>query len=88
MRVVEYMVSNRADTETLRIASSIFDVEAAPAVELAALHQERWEFELTFDEVETHQMPKSRVLRSRLPALVKQEFWVLLLTHYAVRSFM
>lgn len=88
VRVVEYMVSNRADTETLRIATSIKDVEAAPAVELAALYQERWEFELTLDEVETHQMPKSRVLRSRLPALVRQEFWALLLTHYAVRSFM
>lgn len=88
VRVIEYMVSNRTDAETIRIITSINDFQAAPAAEIAALYQERWEFELTLDEVETHQMPKSRVLRSRLPALVKQEFWALLLTHYAVRSFM
>ena len=33
-------------------------------------------------------MPHSKVLRSKTPELVRQEIWALLLTHYAVRSFM
>lgn len=89
VRVIEYMVTNRgADTETIRLLTTIGDHDRAPAVELAALYQQRWEFELTLDEVETHQMPQRRVLRSRTPELVRQELWALLLTHYAVRAFM
>ncbi|HET9256634.1 MAG TPA: IS4 family transposase, partial [Pseudonocardiaceae bacterium] len=89
VRVVEYMVTNRGEeTETIRLVTSITDPDAASAEELAALYCERWEFELTLDEVETHQMPASKVLRSRKPELVRQEIWALLLTHYAVRIFM
>ena len=89
IRVVEYMVTNRGeDTETIRLITTITDPDNAAAAELAALYQQRWEFELTLDEVETHQMPHSKVLRSRTPELVRQEIWGLLLTHYAVRSFM
>jgi Insertion element 4 transposase N-terminal/Transposase DDE domain len=89
IRVVEYMVTNRGElTETIRLITTIPDRDNAPAAELAALYQQRWEFELTLDEVETHQMPYSKVLRSKTPELVRQEIWALLLTHYAVRSFM
>ena len=89
VRIVEYMITNRGgDTETIRLITSIIDHEQAPAIEIAALYQQRWEFELTLDEIETHQMAKSRVLRSKSPELVRQEIWALLLTHYAVRSFM
>lgn len=89
IRVVEYMVTNRDEsTETIRLITTILDPTEVPAVELAALYQERWEFELTLDEIETHQMAKSRLLRSRTPGLVRQEIWALLLAHYAVRSFM
>jgi hypothetical protein len=89
IRVVEYMVTNRGEnTETIRLITSIADHRVAMAHELAAVYQQRWEFELTLDEVETHQMPHSKVLRSRSPELVRQEIWALLLTHYAVRSFM
>src|SRR5664279_3114596 len=55
---------------------------------LAAVYAERWEHELIFDEIETHQRHPSKVLRSRTPELVKQEIWAYLLTHYAIRVFM
>jgi hypothetical protein len=88
VRVVEYMVTNRGPaTETIRLITSIADPDAAPATELAALYCQRWEFELTLDEIETHQLSASKVLRSKTPELVRQEIWALLLTHYAVRSF-
>lgn len=89
IRVIEYMVTNRDEsTETIRLITTIMDPAEAPAVELAAVYHERWEFELTLDEIETHQMAKSKILRSKTPDLVRQEIWALLLAHYAVRSFM
>lgn len=90
VRVVEYMVTNRkeGERETIRLITSIADHGLAPAIELAALYHDRWEFELTLDEIETHQMPWSRVLRSKTPNLVRQEIWALLLAHYAVRHLM
>jgi hypothetical protein len=88
VRVIEYMVTNRGTTETIRLITTLLDHEQAFAGELAALYQQRWEFELTLDEIETHQMSHSRTLRSRTPTLVKQEMWALLLAHYSVRNFM
>ena len=89
VRVIEYAVTNRdGKTETITVMTTILDHEFASAHELAALYQQRWEFELTLDEIETHQMPDSRLLRSRTPELVRQEIWALLLAHYAVREFM
>jgi hypothetical protein len=87
IRVIEYMVTNRGVTETIRVITSITDYTLAPALTLAELYAERWEHELTFDEMQTHQMHPGRVLRSRTPDLVKQEIWALLITHYAVRVF-
>ena len=87
VRVIEYMVTNRGETETIRVITSIMDYTLAPALTLAGLYAQRWEHELTFDEMETHQMHPGRVLRSRTPELVKQEIWALLITHYAVRVF-
>jgi hypothetical protein len=86
VRVIEYMVTNRDEqTQTIRLITSIADHTLAAAIELAAVYQDRWEFELTLDEVETHQMHHTRVLRSKTPDLVGQEIRALLLTHYAVR---
>jgi Insertion element 4 transposase N-terminal/Transposase DDE domain len=93
VRVIEYVVTNgekpgEKPGETIRLITTMLDPIEAPAAELAALYHERWEFELTLDEIEIHQMAKSRLLRSRTPQLVRQEIWALLLVHYAVRSFM
>ncbi len=89
VRVAEYTVENRdSKTATITVMTTILDHEAAPAGELAALYKQRWEFELTLDEIEIHQGPQARKLRSRTPELVRQEIWSLLLVHYAVRSFM
>lgn len=88
VRVVEYRVHEREQTETIRLITSITTPDDAPATDLAALYHERWEIEHVFDEIETHQMGRPRVLRSRTPDLVYQEIWAFLLTHYAIRAFM
>ena len=89
VRVVEYMIENRSGSgELFCLITTLLDHEFAPAVELAHAYSQRWEIELSFDEIETHQTGQHRVLRSKTPELVKQEIWSLLLTHYAIRHVM
>jgi hypothetical protein len=88
-RVVEYSVTGRGESEEIIcLITSILDPDAAPAHELAALYHERWEFELALDEIQIHQLGQGRVLRSKSPAMVRQEIWGILLTHYAIRHLM
>jgi IS4 transposase len=87
VRVIEYRITNRDSTETVRLLTTLTDHRESPATPLAALYAERWEFEIGLDEIETHQIA-NRVLRSKKPELVEQEIWTLLLTHYAIRHLM
>ena len=89
VRVVEYRLEGVADAEPLyRLVTTLLDPAAAPATELAALYHERWEIEGVFDELKTHLRGARMVLRSKTPELVQQEFWGLLLAHFAVRGLM
>jgi hypothetical protein len=89
VRVVEYRLEGVADAEPLyRLMTTILDPAAAPAAELAALYHERWEIEGALDELKTHLRGARMVLRSKTPELVRQEFWGLLLAHFAVRGLM
>lgn len=51
---------------------------------MAALYDERWEIEQTFDEFKTHPRGPRVVLRSKTPDGVRQEAYGYLLTHYAL----
>lgn len=89
VRVIEYALDGDDEAEPFyRLMTTILDPEAAPASELAALYMERWEIETAFDEFKTHLRGRAVVLRSKTPDLVRQEFYGLLLTHYAVRGLM
>ncbi len=89
VRVIEYVLDGDDETEPLyRLSTTILDPKAAPALELAALYCERWEIETAFDEFKTHLRGRAVVLRSKTPDLVIQEFYGLLLAHYAVRGLM
>ena len=89
VRVIEYVLDGDKETQSLyRLITTIVDCKAAPARELAALYVERWEIETAFDEFKTHLRGPSVVLRSKTPDLVVQEFYGLLLAHYAVRGLM
>ena len=68
--------------------TNLLDEQVAPAAELAALYHERWEIESAFDELKTHLRGRQIVLRSKTPELALQEFYGLLLAHFAVRSLM
>jgi IS4 transposase len=89
VRVVEYRLEGVAGAEPLyRLVTSILDPAQAPAAELAALYHERWEIEGALAELKTQLRGAQVVLRSKTPALVRQEFWGLLLAHFAVRGLM
>jgi hypothetical protein len=89
VRVIEYLLEGVEGAEPLyRLATTILDHELAPATELAALYHERWEIETAFDELKTHLRGAHIVLRSKTPDLVRQEFYGLLMAHFAVRGLM
>jgi hypothetical protein len=89
VRVVEYRLEGLAEAEPLyRLVTTILDPAQAVAAELAALYHERWEIEGAFAELKTQLRGAQVVLRSKTPELVRQEFWGLLLAHFAVRGLM
>ncbi len=89
VRVVEYRLQGVADAEPLyRLVTTILDPAQAPAADLAALYHERWEIEGALAELKTQLRGAQVVLRSKTPDLVRQEFWGLLLAHFAVRGLM
>ena len=89
VRVIDYRLKNVTDAEPLyRLITTILDPQPAPAKELAALYHERWEIETTLDELKTHLRGAQIVLRSKTPELVQQEFFGLLMAHFAIRGLM
>jgi hypothetical protein len=89
VRAIEYRLEGVAGAEPLyRLVTTILDPAQAPAAELAALYHERWEIEGALAELKTHLRGARVVLRSKTPELVRQEFWGLLLAHFAVRGLM
>ena len=89
VRVIDYRLEGVADAEPIyRLLTSVFDAQQAPAQELAALYHERWEIETALDELKTHLRGARIVLRSKTPDLVRQEFYGLLMAHFAVRALM
>ncbi len=89
VRVIEYRLDGVAAAEPLyRLVTTILDPDHAPARQLAALYHERWEIETALDELKTHLRGARIVLRSKTPDLVRQEFYGLILAHFAIRGLM
>lgn len=89
VRVIEYRLQGVADAEPMyRLVTSVLDPQQAPAAELAALYHERGKIEAALDELKTHLRGARIVLRSKTPDLVRQEFYGLLMAHFAVRALM
>jgi len=71
-----------------RMLTIILDPERARAQEVASLYCERWEVDVVLDDLKTHMRGGQIVLRSKTPELVSQEFYGMMLTHWAVGSLM
>jgi hypothetical protein len=89
VRAVDYRLKDVEGAEPLyRLITTLLDPQQAPAEELAALYHERWEIETALDELKTHLRGAQIVLRSKTPELVRQEFFGLLMAHFAIRGLM
>ncbi len=89
VRVIDYTIDDgRENHTTYRLFTTMLDPGEVAAADLAAAYTQRWEIELAFDELKTHQRGPRTVLRSKSPDLVLQEIWGHLCCHYAIRSLM
>lgn len=86
-RLIEYRLEP-GGTEVYRLLCSILDPTKAPGVELANLYSKRWTIETVLGEIKTRLRGARVVLRSKVPDLVRQDFYGLLLAHFGVRALM
>ena len=90
VRIIEYTFTDpnlSGSGQNHRLLTTLLDPQLDAAKALICLYHERWEEELTFDEIKTHQRERF-VLRSQTPAGVIQEIYGLLLGHYVIRVLM
>ena len=89
VRVIEYRLHGVTEAGPIyRLVTSLLDPAQAPATELAALYHQRWEIETALAELKTHLRGAKIVLRSKTPDLVRQEFYGLMMAHFAIRGLM
>jgi len=91
VRAITYTINDPGQEghgKTHRLMTSLLDPQECPALELACAYHERWEEEMTIDEMDTHQRLVNHPLRSQKPVGVVQELYGLLIAHYAVRQVM
>lgn len=68
------------------LLTSLLDPVTHPAAEIVELYHERWELELSFDEVKTHTLEREEaLLRCKAPERIKQELWGLGIAYNLVR---
>ena len=89
VRVIEYEIPGRdgdGGGELIALITTITDPAAASAQELAEAYHQRWEEETGNDQLKTCLRGPGKVLRSKSPAMVRQEIYGYLLTHHAISA--
>jgi len=71
-----------------RLITTLLNPYRYPVRGLVILYHQRWEIEITIDEIDTHQRLPGQPFRSQKPVGVIQEFYAMLLAHYLVRVVM
>jgi hypothetical protein len=84
-RITFRVISFATSGSVVHLGTTLTDPDRFPADELIALYWQRWEIELTFDELKNH-LGAGGPLRSRTPQGVRQEIWAYLAVHHAVRQ--
>jgi hypothetical protein len=88
VRVIQYTIQDPVSPhhgKSNRLITTLLDPMLYPVLDLIELYHERWEIELTIDEIDSHQRYPNRPFRSHKPLGVLQEFYAMLLAHYVVR---
>jgi len=91
VRVIEYTLTDPnlpGYGEVHRLVTTLLDPRAYPILDLICAYHERWEVEITIDEIDTHQRLLPGPVRSLKPVGVIQELYGLLIAHYIIRALM
>ncbi|KLU98384.1 IS4 family transposase [Photobacterium aphoticum] len=83
--VVVRLVSRVKDGKQYDVLTSMIDPMLYPKNDVLGLYGYRWEIELGYREQKQYMLGNKLTLRSRLPELVKQELWGILMTYNLVR---
>jgi len=91
VRVIEFWVratgsDGHTRTEPYRVITTLLDWRRCPAHHLAAGYGWRWAIETGYQEFKTYLRGPGRILRSRTPALARQELWAYLVIYQAIRT--
>jgi len=90
LRLIEYRVGNQ---KPIRLLTNLIDAKSFGTIEIAQLYHQRWECEISFDEMKTHMVTvKQGALdthfRSKTPEGVLQEAYGILIAYNLIRSLM
>ncbi|MDU4840959.1 MAG: IS4 family transposase [Leclercia adecarboxylata] len=79
------LISRKVNGVERQVVTSMTDAMRYPAADIAELYKHRWEIELGYREAKQYLCGNRWTLRSKLPELVRQELWGILLTYNLVR---
>jgi IS4 transposase len=79
------LISCKVGGQAREYLTSLCDVQRFPARDIAAHYVQRWEIELGFREIKQGMLKKAATLRSKLPELVRQEVWGMLIAYNLLR---
>jgi hypothetical protein len=74
--------------EIYRFITNIIDHEILPAKDVSDIYRSRWEIETSFKELKISLPNYKSLIRAKVPDLVYQELYAILLVHYSVRQLM
>ncbi len=79
------LLTRNVDGKERRVLTSLTDQNRYPGNSISELYAHRWEIELGYREAKQSLLDSRWTLRSKLPELVRQELWGVLLTYNLVR---
>lgn len=79
------LITRKINGKNYEIITSMIDPMRYPAADIGSLYGHRWEIELGYREQKQYMLGSRLTLRSRLPELVKQELWGILLSYNMIR---
>lgn len=84
-KVTARLVTRKIKGKTYEVLTSMVDAMRYPAADISSLYGHRWEIEMGYREQKQYMLGNRLTLRSRLPELVRQELWGILLTYNLIR---
>jgi len=87
VRVIPYTLDDpvrNPEGKNYRLITSLLEPSLYPAKKIIDTYHQRWEIEITIDEIDTHQRLSATPFRSQKPVGVIQEFYALLLAYFII----